>query len=109
MVRDVWFRRSCSLALCRSHGANSTIAGLLLVAFVTRRAVLVAVGIGLAAFLTMRKHLRGYRIAEWRVRRPADFRFAFVNKLFHHGDTPTLSAPSFAGAVFRVAEWPSSI
>ena len=65
LVRDSWLRRCCVLALGRSNGANSTLAGLLLVAFVTRRAVLIAVGVGRAAFLTMRKHLRGYRIAEW--------------------------------------------
>ena len=96
MVRDVWFRRSCSLALCRSNGANSTIAGLLLVVCVTRSALLIAVGVGRAAFLTMRKHLRGYRIAEWREWRPADLRVALVDRLFHRHN-PTPSAPSPPG------------
>ena len=65
-VRDLYACRSCSLSLCGSYDANSTIAGLLMV-FVTRSAVLIAVGVGLAAFLTVRKHLRGYRITVWRV------------------------------------------
>src|ERR1022692_2793883 len=89
LVRDVWLRRYCALALCRSHGANSTLAGLLLVVLVTRRAVLIAVGVGRAAFFTMRRHLRGYRIAERRKWRPTDFRIAFVHKFFRRHN-PTL-------------------
>ena len=62
----------------------------------TRSAVLVAVGVGLAAFLTMRKHLRGYRIAERREWRPTDLGVAFVDRLFHRHN-PTPSAPSLPG------------
>src|ERR1019366_4797358 len=82
VVRDGWFLRSCPLALCRRNEANSTHAGFLLMVLVTGSAVLIAVGVGLAAFLTLPKHLRGYRIAEWWVRRLANLRVASVDEFF---------------------------
>ena len=68
----------------------------------TRSAVLIAVGVGRAAFLTLRKHLRGYRIAERREWRPTDCRIAFVDKFFHRHN-PILSAPSSGPVAGRVA------